>query len=250
MTPPHPATSGDGESRKAKLKEILPSGRLEISAGFWHRMMKSDYYFRGSRWGFESPLSMCEFKSSIRRCHEANNRRKLVFSSHVVKIADMRIMPFRSIYRRGLLFVLLLVLVGCGSNTAAPPLGYTILPITHMKIADRQFTIEIARSEQEQLTGLMHRPSLDVDHGMIFPFDHEQILNFWNKDVHFPLDLIFMDHHGTIVSLRQMNAYDKTQVSSDVPASIVIELNKGTYDSLNLKTGMAISIPAEVTESQ
>ena len=68
--------------------------------------------------------------------------------------------------------------------------------------------------------------------------------------MYFPLDLIFMDHQGTIVSLKQMNAYDETNVSSDVPASIVIELNKGTYETLHLKTGMSISIPAEVTASQ
>jgi uncharacterized membrane protein (UPF0127 family) len=185
------------------------------------------------------------------RCHEtARPAGEFVFSCLPVKIAYMRITPFQLIVRRGLLLTLLLAPLGCGTTPPASTAGVATLPITHMKIGDQQFTIEIARSEDEQRTGLMHRPSLPADHGMIFPFDHEQILNFWNHDVHFPLDLIFTDHHGTIVSLKQMNAYDDTNVSSDVPASIVIELNKGTYDQLNLKTGMSISIPAEVTESR
>jgi uncharacterized membrane protein (UPF0127 family) len=92
----------------------------------------------------------------------------------------------------------------------------------------------------------MHRDSLDPDHGMIFINSQEQPQTFWNHDVHFPLDLIFLGAGGNVVSLKHMDAYRDTAVSSDAPAQYVIELNAGTVDRLNVKVGDRLTLPKDV----
>ena len=83
----------------------------------------------------------------------------------------------------------------------------------------------------------MHRDSLDPDHGMIFILQKEKVQAFWNHDVHFPLDLIFLDAGGNVVSLKHMDAYSEKIVPSDAPAQYVIELNAGTAARLGVKVG-------------
>jgi uncharacterized membrane protein (UPF0127 family) len=138
--------------------------------------------------------------------------------------------------------LLLFVATGCHRHTADSG-----LPVTTMTIGDENFNLEIATSEHDQEVGLMHRDHLDADHGMIFPMAKDDVQKFWNHDVHFGLDLIFLDPSGTIVALKHMNAFSDLTCSSDVPAQYVIELNTGTNDRLHLKVGDHLSIPAEAT---
>ena len=117
------------------------------------------------------------------------------------------------------------------------------LPVTSMQIGSEHFDLEIAVSPHDQEVGLMHRDSLDSDHGMIFPMAKEEVQTFWNHDVHFPLDLIFLDTGANIVSFKHLDAYSDKAVPSGVPAKYVIELNGGTLDHLNLKIGDHLTIP-------
>jgi uncharacterized membrane protein (UPF0127 family) len=129
---------------------------------------------------------------------------------------------------------------GCDSKPQYP------LPMTQIEIGGQPFGIEIAVSDKDQETGLMHRDHLDPDHGMIFISDHPQIQKFWNHEVHFPLDLVFLDPSGNIVSLKYMKPYDETNVPSDAAALYTIELLGGTADRLKLKVGDHITLPGEV----
>jgi hypothetical protein len=119
------------------------------------------------------------------------------------------------------------------------------LPTTKMQIGNTTFTLEIATSDHDMHVGLMHRENLDSDHGMIFSYPDEDVRTFWNHDVHFPLDLLFLDHAGTLVSIRHMKSYSDLNVSSDKSAEYCIELNDGTAQKLKLSEGQQLQIPAE-----
>ena len=120
------------------------------------------------------------------------------------------------------------------------------LPVTSMQIGSEHFDLEIAVSPHDQEVGLMHRDSLDPDHGMIFVNDAVKPQTFWNHDTHFPLDLIFLGSSGNVVSLKHLDAYSEKVVPSDAPAQYVIELNAGTAARLHVKIGDHLDLPKDV----
>jgi uncharacterized protein len=120
------------------------------------------------------------------------------------------------------------------------------LPVTPIQIGPERFDIEIAISYHDDVVGLMHRDHLDTDHGMIFISPKAKIQSFWNHDVHFPLDLLFLGSNGTIVSIKHMEAYSEKTTLSDAPAQYVIEVLGGTVDRLKLKIGDSIALPKDV----
>jgi uncharacterized protein len=119
------------------------------------------------------------------------------------------------------------------------------LPEVHMQIGNQPFTLELALTESEQETGLMHRDHLDSDRGMLFIFPDEKERTFWNHDVSFALDLVFLDAGQRVVSIKRLETYSEKDVSSGVPAEYAIELNAGTADQIGLKIGTQLAIPAD-----
>ncbi len=142
---------------------------------------------------------------------------------------------------RVIAFVLLCVaLVGCERPKPA-----SSLPVTQMQIGGQTFNVEIATSFHDQEVGLMHRDHLDADHGMIFPFPDEEVRGFWNHDVHFPLDVVFLNANREIVSIVRLETFSEKSVSSVAKAEYAIELNAGTAARLGLKVGDRLDVPKE-----
>jgi uncharacterized membrane protein (UPF0127 family) len=121
--------------------------------------------------------------------------------------------------------------------------GAQSLPTVKMKIADRTFDLEVARTSEQQATGLMKRDSMPENHGMIFVFEDEHMLEFWMKDTRIPLDIIYLDGQAKVVWVQTMQPYDQSTVSSQVPAQYAIELNAGLVKKLGIKTGDVLDIP-------
>jgi len=142
-----------------------------------------------------------------------------------------------------LILLLALAPLGCDGNSSAPD-PITLLPTTIMQIGGQKFVVEKAISPGEQERGLMYRDSMPADHGMIFPYDHMQAMHYWNKNVRFALDNLFLDGSGKIISIQHMEPYDG-KGTAWVTAQYVIELNAGEPAKLGLKLGDAITIPAD-----
>jgi uncharacterized membrane protein (UPF0127 family) len=141
--------------------------------------------------------------------------------------------------------VLTLLLLAAGCDKGSTPDATTLLPTTTMQIGGQPFVLEKALTPGEQMTGLMRRDSLAPDHGMIFVFPQATTQVFWNKNVRFPLDNLFLDDSARIVSIQHMDAYDETD-TQPVVARYVIELNAGVPARLGLKTGDQLTLPVDV----
>ncbi len=89
----------------------------------------------------------------------------------------------------------------------------------------------------------MHRDSMPADHGMIFTFDAPQELNFYMKNTRIPLDIIFIDQNGRVVSIAQMRPYDWSTTSSAAPAQYAIELNQGAAARAGVAVGDVLHLP-------
>ena len=137
-----------------------------------------------------------------------------------------------------LTLALLVMLCGCRQSAAKPA-----LPTITLQIGDKTYTLEIANTVRSREKGLMQRDSMPADHGMIFVFDQEQRLGFYMKNTRIPLDILFVNDGGKVVSIKQMKPYDLTTTYSDAPAKWAIELNAGQAASAGVKVGDMLEIP-------
>lgn len=133
------------------------------------------------------------------------------------------------------------------SPTATPPtmnVAPSGLRTVQMPIGGERFTLEVANTHASRQRGLMFRESMPRDWGMIFVFPDESRRQFWMRNTQIPLDIVYLDSAGRIVSIRQMRPFDETGVPSDGAARYAIELNQGTAQRLNLRSGQQLEIPA------
>jgi uncharacterized membrane protein (UPF0127 family) len=135
---------------------------------------------------------------------------------------------------------------GSGSPTVADP------PPTHIDVmlAGQPFTLELAMNHETRKTGLMQRPSLPADRGMLFVFHEAAERRFWMYRCLIPLDIIFLDGDRKIVSIHTLPApppgtpaADSPQCISAAPAQYVLELNAGQAAQLQLQPGQALDLP-------
>ena len=107
-----------------------------------------------------------------------------------------------------------------------------------------RFTVEVAVTEPEQATGLMNRPAMDPNRGMIFPYAPPQDVAFWMKNTLIPLDMIFVSEDGTIGRIEE-NAVPLSlePVPSGGPIVAVLEINGGRSAELGIAPGDKVSWP-------
>jgi uncharacterized membrane protein (UPF0127 family) len=119
------------------------------------------------------------------------------------------------------------------------------LPVTPLDIVahgrHHQFQVEVAASEEQQHIGLMHRSALPPDHGMLFTYDHPEVLKFWMRNTFIPLDMLFMSHEGKIMAVAQnVQPHDERPVGPNDPMWAELELPAGTVARLGIRAGDTI----------
>ncbi|HKV44782.1 MAG TPA: DUF192 domain-containing protein [bacterium] len=148
-----------------------------------------------------------------------------------------------------MLVLLLAALVGTGSGPAwaacsVPLFAYRHGTVTfaegghvariHVEIADKSAQIEV---------GLMCRPSLDADAGMLFDFPYTTQSSFWMKNTLVPLAIAFIDSDWHIVRIMEMavapdpTADDASKFplyNPQKPYRYALEVNTGYFTKHNL----------------
>ena len=105
-------------------------------------------------------------------------------------------------------------------------------------------TLELALTPEEVQTGLMFRPTLAKDRGMLFVFDDERFPSFWMKNTLIALDLVFLDNTGTVVDViadvQPCSAEPCPQFAPEQPARAVLEIAAGRAAVLGIIEGYKI----------
>ena len=147
--------------------------------------------------------------------------------------------------KRLLLAFLLLIIIYIIFITFYRPKTKTI-PIT---LGDTKYNFEIAKTISQKSTGLSNRNSLCQNCGMIFVYSSENIYPFWMKDTLIPLDMIWFDKTGKIVTYLNAIPEPNTAITklkvykNTTPAQYILEINSHDFDKLNLKIGDVIKLP-------
>jgi len=107
-----------------------------------------------------------------------------------------------------------------------------------------RFDVEIAISAQESSRGLMFRTDFPRHRAMLFVFGQTYIPSMWMKNTPLPLDMLFVDEQGTIVSIfTHTQPFSETVISSPVPAAYVIEINAGEAEKRSIREGDRVIHP-------
>ena len=118
--------------------------------------------------------------------------------------------------------------------------GLERMPIV---IGGEGFSVEVARTEEQKRTGLMHRKSLGPREGMIFVYDRDQQMAFWMKNTSIPLTLVFLSREGVILQIEDLKPHSLKTVVSERAARYALELPQGVLAELGVRAGDTIEVP-------
>lgn len=118
-----------------------------------------------------------------------------------------------------------------------------VLITTQQSDVPLRYFIETAEKQAEQMRGLMHRQLMSEQFGMLFIFQFESTRSFWMRNTFIPLDMVFIEEDGDIVSIVE-NAVPLTETSrrSAGPAKYVLELAGGETARAGIAAGDHVSI--------
>jgi uncharacterized membrane protein (UPF0127 family) len=123
------------------------------------------------------------------------------------------------------------------------------LPSTPVKLpSGRLIQAELAATFEERASGLMHRPELANDRGMLFLFDSPGIHPFWMYRTLVPLDIIWIDADRKIVFISANTPPCESENSSQCPnyfpnavSRFVLEIPAGQAAVNGLDVGSQIN---------
>ena len=143
-----------------------------------------------------------------------------------------------------------LMLGGCaqagpGANAPVDAAGRALEPLSIVTASgEHKFMVEIADDEAERQKGLMFRPPLADDRGMLFEFEDSAERGFWMHNTPSSLDIIYIDTTGHIVSIAShATPYSDATLPSNGAATGVLELRAGRVDEIGAKPGDTVKHP-------
>jgi uncharacterized membrane protein (UPF0127 family) len=107
---------------------------------------------------------------------------------------------------------------------------------------DKTITAEVADTDASRERGLMFRPSLPWNEGMLFLFARPARASFWMRNTRIPLSIAFLDRDGTILEIYPMFPFEERRVQSRSDAvCYALEMNQGWFRKSGVKTGTRVS---------
>ena len=118
-----------------------------------------------------------------------------------------------------------------------PPAGFEELEAVTPNGRTR-FFVEIADNDAERERGLMFRKELAPERGMLFIFQQQHEVAFWMKNTLIPLDIIYIQPDGTVLSIaRNTTPLSEAPIPSGGPVVAVLELAGGRAAEIGLLPG-------------
>jgi uncharacterized membrane protein (UPF0127 family) len=105
--------------------------------------------------------------------------------------------------------------------------------------------VEVMRTREELVRGLMWRDDLAADAGMLFVFDRPAPRTFWMKNTPLPLDILFIDERSHVLNVAESTTpYSETPIRSAGPARFVLEVNAGFARRHGIRAGASADLSA------
>jgi len=143
-------------------------------------------------------------------------------------------------------FLAVLVTAGCGAEKpAAAPSAKSVYDHFTIGVGGVPASLQLAILPAEQQRGLMQRPDLGRDEGMLFVSARPQQQNFWMHNTPEALDLGYLTPDGTIAEIYPLLPLDERTVSShSTQLQFALEMPSGWFVAHGVHPGSRIDLPA------
>jgi uncharacterized membrane protein (UPF0127 family) len=101
-----------------------------------------------------------------------------------------------------------------------------------------EFQVEVALDPQQQMVGLMFRPSVGPNEGMLFDWGQPRESSMWMRNTITSLDMLFITQSGVVLRIAERTVpRSLAAISSNGPVRATLELAAGTAERLNIRVG-------------
>jgi uncharacterized protein len=99
---------------------------------------------------------------------------------------------------------------------------------------------EVAHNMAQRAQGLMFRPKLGENEGMLFVYTEKDLHAMWMKNTLLPLSVAFIDERGVIINIEEMAPMTTDTHAAQAPAAYSLEMNGGWFAKRRIKPGAKI----------
>ena len=100
------------------------------------------------------------------------------------------------------------------------------------------FTVEMAVQPEQQMIGLMFRPEVKPDEGMLFDWGAPRESAMWMKNTITSLDMLFIAQDGRVHRIAERTVPQSlATVASNGPVRATLELAAGVTERLDIRAG-------------
>lgn len=111
-------------------------------------------------------------------------------------------------------------------------------PKANVLIGDSVYKVKLATTDSDRTKGLSGTKHLAETEGMLFIFPKDDTWGIWMKDMHIPIDIIWMDAKKKVIHMErnvQPDAPPYITYKPEAEARYVLELPAGSIRASNIK---------------
>jgi uncharacterized protein len=124
----------------------------------------------------------------------------------------------------------------------APLIVTPTLQTIELQINGHTLIVELASTPEQRQIGLMNRPAMAENTGMLFIFPNDELLSFWMRNTLIPLSIAFIDANRVILNIEAMQPLDETTFhTSNGPARYALEVNQGWFAARGIEAGDSVT---------
>lgn len=114
----------------------------------------------------------------------------------------------------------------------------------HTSKGIKVISVEITETQEEKMKGLMFRPSLPDNQGMIFAYDPPREITMWMRNTYIPLDMVFIRSDGIVHRIEAWTRpLSEEIIASRGDVAACLELAGGAAERIGLKPGDRVEHP-------
>ncbi|MCL2525023.1 MAG: DUF192 domain-containing protein [Betaproteobacteria bacterium] len=113
----------------------------------------------------------------------------------------------------------------------------TPLPVIELTAGFHRIEAEVAATDRSRQIGLMNRPAMAAQRGMLFVFAEENTHCMWMRNTQLPLSVAFIDAAGGIINIEEMQPQTENNHCARRPARYALEMNAGWFAKRGIGPG-------------